>query len=112
MKEKGIINLSTSPWASRIVLVKKKDGKLRFCIDYRKLNTITKRDVYPLPRIDDSLAALKRGIIFSTLDLHAGYWQIPMSEKDKDKTAFLTDDGLFEFNVMPFGLTNAPATFQ
>jgi hypothetical protein len=94
------------------VLVKKKDGKLRFCIDYRGLNKLTKKDVYPLPRIDDSLAILQKGQYFSTLDLYAGYWQIPLDENSKEKTAFSTDSGLYEFNVMPFGLCNAPATFQ
>jgi hypothetical protein len=101
-----------SPWSSRIVLVKKKNGKLRFCVDYRGLNKITKKDVYPLPRIDDSLALLQKGKYFSTLDLFAGYWQIPLEEMSKEKTAFSTDSGLYEFNVMPFGLCNAPATFQ
>ncbi len=73
---------------------------------------MTVRDVYPLPRIDDSLAALQKGVFFSTLDMNAGYWQIPMDEASKEKTAFITEGGLFEYNVMPFGLTNAPATFQ
>jgi hypothetical protein len=94
------------------VLVKKKDGKLRFCIDYRGLNKLTKKDVYPLPRIDDSLATLQEGKFFSTLDLYAGYRQIPLDASSKEKTAFSTDNGLYEFNVMPFGLFNAPATFQ
>jgi transposase InsO family protein len=112
MLKSNVIRKSTSPWSSRIVLVKKKDGKLRFCIDYRGLNKLTKKDVYPLPRIDDSLAILQKGQYFSTLDLYAGYWQIPLDENSKEKTAFSTDSGLYEFNVMPFGLCNAPATFQ
>ena len=112
MEKSNIIQPSSSPWSSRIVLVKKKDGKLRFCIDYRGLNAITKKDVYPLPRIDDSLAMLSKGIFFTTLDLWSGYWQIPLESKSKEKTAFSTDSGLYEFNVMPFGLCNAPATFQ
>ena len=112
MEESNIISSSSSPWSSRIVLVKKKDGKLRFCIDYRGLNAITKKDVYPLPRIDDSLAMLSKGKFFTTLDLWAGFWQIPLNSKSKEKTAFITDSGLYEFNVMPFGLCNAPATFQ
>jgi hypothetical protein len=112
MLKNKVIQPSKSPWASRIVLVKKKDGKLRFCVDYRTLNSITKKDVYPLPRIDDSLAMLKKGKFFTTLDLFAGYWQIPLASDSKEKTAFITDSGLFEFNVMPFGLCNAPATFQ
>ena len=112
MKEEGIIRSSQSPSASPVVLIKKKDGSIRFCIDYRKLNLITTRDVYPLPRIDDSLAALQTGAWFTTLDLTAGYHQIPMEEDSKDKIAFITADGLYEFNVLPFGLTNAPACFQ
>ena len=112
MKNEGLIRDSCSPWASPVVLIKKKDGSIRFCIDYRKLNLITTRDVYPLPRIDDSLAALQTGTWFTTLDLTAGYHQIPMEESSKDKTAFITADGLYEFNVLPFGLTNAPACFQ
>ncbi len=92
--------------------MKKKDGKLRFCVDYRTLNSITKKDVYPLPRKEDSLAMLKKGNFFTTLDLFAGYWQIPLASDSKEKTAFITDSGLYEFNVMPFGLCNAPTTFQ
>ena len=112
MLERGAIQYSTSPWASPVILVKKKDGKQRFCIDFRKLNQVTTRDVYPIPRIDDCLHALGGNAFFSTFDLFAGYWQITMSEADRHKTAFIVDGGLYEFNVMPFGLTNATATFQ
>ncbi len=73
---------------------------------------ITKKDVYPLPRIDDALDAMHGSALFSTLDLAAGYWQVEVDPKDREKTAFISDQGLFEFNVMPFGLCNAPATFQ
>ena len=93
-------------------MVKKKDGTVRFCIDYRRLNDVTVPDQYPLPRIDDVLDALEHGRYFSVIDLKAGYWQIPMRGEDAAKTAFRTADGLFEFTVMPFGLRNAPATFQ
>ena len=112
MIKNKIIQPSRSPWASPVVLIPKPDGTMRFCIDYRKLNNQTIKDVYPLPRIDDSLALLGGNVYFSSLDLAAGYWQIPMADRDKYKTAFITEDGLFEFNVLPFGLNNAPATFQ
>jgi hypothetical protein len=102
MLNDNIIRKSKSPWASGIVLVRKKDGSVRFCLDYRKLNSLTVRDVYPLPRIDDSLAALQKGVFFSTLDMNAGYWQIPMDEASKEKTAFITEGGLFEYHVVWF----------
>ena len=112
MKSQDIIANSDSPWSSPPVLVKKKDGSVRFCIDYRKLNECTIADKYPLPRIDDVLDALNSGRYFSVIDLKAGYWQIPMNPGDEGKTAFRTTDGLYHFKVMPFGLKNAPATFQ
>ena len=109
MLEKKVIQPSSSPWASPIVLVKKKDGSTRICVDYRKVNDITRKDAYPLPRIDDTLDTLAGARWFTTLNQISGYWQVEMSEKDKEKTAFCTPSGLFEFNVMPFGLCNAPA---
>ena len=112
MENQGIIEPSTSPWASPIVLVEKKDGSLRFCVDYRKLNNITVKDSYPLPRIDDTLDALGGSQWFSTLDLKSGYWQVEMDSNDKEKTAFGVAGGLWQFRVMPFGLCNAPATFE
>ncbi len=93
-----------------MVLVTKKDGTTRFCVDYRKLNDVTQKDAYPLPRIDDTLDALHSSRYFSTLDLYSGYWQVEKDEQDK--TAFVTRQGLFRFTVMPFGLCNAPVTFE
>ncbi|UYV73632.1 K02A2.6-like, partial [Cordylochernes scorpioides] len=108
----GIIRPSSSPWSFPVILVKKRDGKYRFCVDYRKLNDVTVKDVYPIPRIDEVLDTLQRSKYFSAIDLKSGYWQVEVEEKDKEKTAFTTAHGLYEFNVMPFGLCNAPATFE
>ena len=112
MLNQGIIVPSASPWASPVTLVPKKDGETRFCVDYRKLNSVTVRDAHPLPHIHDIFDALGGANIFSTLDLRSGYWQIPVAPKDRLKTAFTCHLGLFEFNRLPFGLTNAPAQFQ
>ena len=103
---------SSSPCASSIVLVAKKDGSTKFCVDYRKLNAITKLDVFPLPRIDDSLDLLSGAKYFSFLDLASGYWQVGMVSTAQEKTAFTTHTGLYKFQVMRFGLCNVPATFQ
>lgn len=113
MLQDGVIRPSTSPWASPVVLVAKRDSTLRFCVDFRRLNDVTIKDAQPLPRIDDTLDALYGSCWFSTLDLKSGYWQVPIQEGHKEKTAFRTSSGgLFEFNRMPFGLCNAPATFS
>ena len=112
MLERGIIRESDSPWASQVVLVAKKDGSVRFCVDFRHLNEATEKDAYPLPYISDCIDALHGAQWFSTLDLASGYWQVEVEAQDRPKTAFVTRRGLYEFNVMPFGLSNAPATFE
>ena len=112
MLAQGVITPLKSPWASPVVLAPKKDDSLRFCIDYRKLNDVTVRDAYPIPRIDDTLDAFQHTSYLSTLDLRSGYWQVEIDRTSRPLTAFVTHKGLFECAVMPFGLTNAPATFQ
>ena len=112
MLELGAIQPSSSPLASPVVLVEKKDGSVRFCVDYRKVNQVAKFDAYPMPRVEDVLEEVGPAKYMSTLDLARGYWQVPMAQESKEKTAFTTPFGLYEFNVMPFGLHTAPATFQ
>ena len=112
MLDADVIRRSRSPWSFPVVIVDKKDGSKRFCVDFRRLNKVTKKNSYPLPLIDDILALLGKAKYFTSLDLKSGYWQVAMDEKDKEKTAFACHKGLFEFNVMPFGLSNAPAVFQ
>jgi hypothetical protein len=112
MEKQGLIRKSASPWASPVVIVDKKGGDKRLCVDYRKLNAVTKADAYPLPRIDDMLESFSNATWFTTLDLASGYWQVAMEPADIEKTAFITPFGLYEFLVMPFGLAYAPGTFQ
>ena len=107
-----IIERSKSPWSFPVVIVDKKDGTARFCVDFRALNKITKTNSYPLPVIDDVLARLGHARYFTSLDLKSGYWQVLIDDSDKEKTAFACHRGLLQFNVMPFGLCNAPAIFQ
>ena len=112
LSDQGLIEPSVSPWSSALVLVRKKDGSLRCCVDYRLLNAATIKDAYPLPRIDDTLDALSGSRWFSTLDLKSGYHQVALAEADKSKTAFSAGNNLWQWRVMPFGLSNAPATFE
>ncbi|CAM2704951.1 unnamed protein product [Rotaria socialis] len=108
----GIIELASGPYTAPVTLQSKKDGSLRFCVDFRQLNSVTVRDVYPIPRIDDTLDQLQATKYFTSLDLKSGFWQIELDDESRPKTAFVTHTGLFQFKVMPVGLPNAPATFQ
>ncbi|KAL0157406.1 hypothetical protein M9458_048652, partial [Cirrhinus mrigala] len=108
----GVIEESCSPWASPVVLVRKKYGTWRFCVDYRRLNSVTIKDSHPLPRVDDTLDALAGAVWFSTLDFSNGYWQVEVVEEDREKIAFTTGQDLYQWRSMPVGLSNAPATFQ
>ncbi|CAM5147825.1 unnamed protein product [Natator depressus] len=112
MLQMGAIRPSGSAWASPVVLVPKPDGEIRFCVDCHKLNAVTHPDNYPMPCTDELLEKLGRAQFISTLDLTKGYWQIPLDESTKERSAFTTHLRLYEFNVLPFGLRNAPATFQ
>lgn len=108
----GFIRESSSPWACPIVLVRKKDGSMRFCCDWRKLNQVTKKDAMPLPRINDMIDRLSKARFFTKLDFTSGFYQVPLASDAVEKTAFVTPDGHYEWLVMGMGLTNAPATFQ
>jgi hypothetical protein len=112
MLSEGIVVPSNSPWCANTVLVRKKDGSARFCVDYRALNTITVKDAFPLPRIDDTLDALSGAVYFSTLDMRSGYWQVKLRDEDRARPAFAAGGNLYEFTIMPFGVTRGVATFS
>ena len=112
MMSQGVIEPASSPWASNLVLVRKKDGTFRCCVDYRRLNSVTRKDAYPLPRIDSCLDAMAMAKWFSTFDLRSSYHQVRVDPQDRDKTAFICPRGMYRFRAMPFGLCNAGATFQ
>ena len=112
MLDHGIIEHSSSDWASPLVIVRKKDSSLRLCMDYRRLNSHSKADAYPMPRVDDLIDLVAGSPYITTLDLMKGYWQVPVAKEDREKTVFTTPFGLYQFTRMPFGLQGAPATFQ
>jgi len=107
----GVIEPSISSWASPVCLVKKKDGTFRFCIDYRRVNAVSKKDAYPIPDIQDALDNLRGSRYFATIDLLSGYWHLGMTDRAKERSAFCTRRGLFHFTRMPFGLSGAPGSF-
>ncbi|CAM4615903.1 unnamed protein product [Lepidochelys kempii] len=108
----GVIQPSASPWALPVMLVPKKDGSVRFCVDYQKLSAITVSDAYPMPRPDELLDKLGGARYLTTMDLTKGYWQVPLDADARLKSAFITPLRLYEFLTLPFGLKGAPATFQ
>ena len=112
LQQIGFIRPSSSPWGAPVLFVKKKDGSMRLCVDYRALNEVTIKNKYPLPRIDDLFDQLKGAKYFSKIDLRSGYFQLKIRESDIPKTAFVTRYGQFEFTVISFGLTNAPTYFM
>jgi len=111
METQGLVEPSTSPWASPVVLTKKKDGTFRLCVVYRRLNDVTESDAYPMPDLNKMIRQMQGAKIFSIFDLRSGYWQVPLHENARKYRAFRTSRGLFQFRVLPFGLKNSPMTF-
>ncbi len=112
MLEKEIAIPSSSDWSSPCLLVAKSDGSVRFCTDFRKLNSVTKPDCFPLPRVDDCVDQVGSAKFVTKLDLLRGYWQVPLSQRAQEMSPFVIPSGLYSYRVMSFGLRNAPATFQ
>ena len=112
MLKNGIVEPSQSEWSSPCILVPKADGSYRFCTDFRKVNAVSKSDSFPLPRIEDCIDSIGQAQYVSKFDLLKGYWQVPLTRRAKEISAFVTPDGLYQYTVMPFGMRNAPATFQ
>ena len=108
MLDVNVVEPCDSPWSSPVVLVRKKDGKIRFCVDYRQVNAVTRKDSYPLPNIQDTYDGLAGAVLFSSLDLASGYWQVEVKESDRPKTAFATREGLFQFRTMPLDYVTHP----
>jgi len=111
MLEKGLIKPGYSEWSSPVTLQPKADGKLRLCVDFRKVNALTKTDAYPLPRVDDSVDKIGAATFITKIDLVKGYWQVPITERARQVASFVVSGNVFQCQVMPFGLKNAPATF-
>lgn len=112
LKAQDVVENSDSPWVSPVVMIKKKDNTYRFCVDYRRLNSVIITDAHPLPRVDDSLDALSGSQYFSSMDMSSGYWQVELDANNRQKTAFTAGDSLCQFKVIPMGLKSRPSTFQ
>jgi hypothetical protein len=112
MQEQEAVKPASGPWASPVVLIPKPDGSIRFCVDYRRLYAVNRKECYAFPRVDDNLDSLGGAQYFSTFDANSGYWKIAVATGDQYKTTFTTRRGLFRFKRLPFGLVSAPATFQ
>jgi len=111
MLQTGVIEPSNSRWSSPVCMVRKKDGSYRYCVDYRRMNTVTIKDAFPVPDVNDALDSLRGAKYFATIDLLSGYWQLGMTQRAKERSAFCTRRGLYQVTRMPFGLSNAPAAF-